>query len=234
MFKLIHNSLSVIIILVTSNLALNAACYTPPAYCTNISANNVGGYGMGIQNVTLNTVALPNQINNTTSAGNGAPIYFDYTSQQLVATSGATVNYSIKGPSGNPSYIRMYIDLNQDGTFGTSAPEMILSFPSVPTSGVGNIVTGTFTLPALGSGSYRIRFASDYQNNIPGPCGPLVYSAEVEDYSLLIPSATADVAATAHTSPGFYLTGNNVVGLQFTNTSNVTITTATIGYQLGA
>ncbi len=105
-------------------------CYSGgPSYCTNISANNVSNWQMGIRNVTLNTPAIPTQINNSTAGGAGSPIYFDYTNLVVLAASGGTVNYSIQGSTAYPTYIRLFVDLNQDGTFATSAPEMILSVP---------------------------------------------------------------------------------------------------------
>ncbi|MBK7958250.1 MAG: hypothetical protein IPK03_09105 [Bacteroidetes bacterium] len=211
-------------------------CYSGgPSYCTNITASNVASYGMGMQNVTLNTTAIPSQINNNTAAGSGSPIYFDYTSQVLNAPSGGTVNYSVRGPSGNASNIRMFIDYNNDGTFNTSGSELVLNLLNVPTSGIGNIVSGTFVLPTLSAGVYRIRFASDFQGvAVPAPCGPLTYSAEVEDYTLIVPSGTMDVSVAGIPNPGFFLTGNNTVAVRFLNLSNTTITTADIGYQLGA
>ncbi len=75
-----------LLLAVFTSIGVFAQGSAAPSYCTNITAANVAGYGMGIQNVTLNTSALPTQINNTTSPGNGTPIYFDYTSQVLRAS----------------------------------------------------------------------------------------------------------------------------------------------------
>ena len=108
-------SLSLVLLLTITLMSVRNAmanCYTGgPSYCTNITASNVSNYGMGIQNVTLNTSAIPVQINNTSLPGQGSPIYFDYTSQTLTAASGAVVNYSIKGGNSNQTKIRLFIDL---------------------------------------------------------------------------------------------------------------------------
>ena len=215
--------------------ALFSQCYSGgPSYCTNIAATNNSNYGMGIQNVTLNTSAIPVQINNTTSAGLGFPIYFDYTNMVLNAPSGGTVNYSIKGPTSNNCNIRMYIDYNNDGTFNTSGSELVLDLLNVTTAGGGQVVTGTFVLPTLSTGVYRIRVASDwFSAPVRAPCGPLQYSAEFEDYTLIVPSGSMDVSVAGIPNPGFFLTGNNTVAVRFLNLSNTTITTADIGYQLG-
>lgn len=202
-----------------------------PTYCTSISASNVGGYGMGIQNVTLNTSAVPTQINNTTSPGSGTPIYFDYTSQVLRASANETVNYSIKGGSSNQTLFRIYIDYNGDGTFATTSPELVYTSANLTTS--NTVVNGTFTIPStVTPKAYRIRIASDGQGNIPQPCGPLVYSAEIEDYTLIVPNTSVDVSASMFTSPSTFVVGNNTIGMRFHNLHSTTVTAADIGYQL--
>lgn len=202
-----------------------------PSYCTNITATNVGGFAMGTQNVTLNTSALPTQINNTTSAGSGTPIYFDYTSQVLRASANETVNFSIKGGSSNQTLFRIYIDYNGDGTFATTSPELVYTSANLTTA--NTVVNGTFTIPStVTPKAYRIRIASDGQGNIPQPCGPLVYSAEIEDYTLVVPNTSVDVSANMFTSPSLFVIGNNTIGMRFNNLHSTTVTTADVGYQL--
>jgi parallel beta-helix repeat protein len=220
-----------LLIAVLTSIGAMAQGTLAPSYCTSISAANVAGYGMGIQNVTLNTSALPTQINNTTSPGTGTPIYFDYTSQVLRASANETVNYSIKGGSSNQTLFRIYIDYNGDGTFATTSPELVYTSANLTTS--NTVVNGTFTIPStVTPKAYRIRIASDGQGNIPQPCGPLVYSADFEDYTLLIQNSSVDVSATMFTSPSLFVIGNNTIGLRFHNLHSTTVTSADIGYQL--
>lgn len=214
---------------------MQAQCFTPPSYCTAISATNVGGYGMGIQNVTLNTAAIPVQINNTTSPGSGSPIYFDYTSQILTATSGATVNYSIRGGTSNQTKIRLFIDFDNNGTFNTTpiataGGELVLDLANMTTP--NTVVSGTFTLPTLSAGIYRIRVASDGQGLIPPPCGPSFYSADYEDYTLMVASSTADAIVAGIIQPTVLAASPTVNSASFMvrNLTNVNMTSISAGY----
>ena len=203
---------------------LSAQCYTPPTYCTNITAGNIGGYGMGLAVVNINSGA----INNSTASGTGSPIYFDYTNLSFTTTASATVPFSITVGNSNQTTFRIYIDYNQDGTFNTTAPELVYTSPTTSASGV---VTNNFTVPSgQPSGLYRLRIASDF-TTAPNPCGPLTYSAEVEDYSMLIASASVDAMGVAHTSPNIFVVGNNSIGFSFRNLSSTPITTIDVGYQ---
>jgi hypothetical protein len=217
--------------------SIQSQCYTPPAYCTSISATNVGSYGMGIQNVTLNTAAIPAQINNTTSPGSGSPIYFDYTSQILTAASGAVVNYSIRGGTSNQTKIRLFIDFDNNGTFNTTpiataGGELVLDLANMTVA--NTTVSGTFTLPTLSAGSYRIRVASDGQGNIPPPCGPSFYSADYEDYTLMVASGTADALVTGILQPTVLNASPAINPVSFTvrNLTNATMTSISAGYMV--
>ncbi|OYU97032.1 MAG: hypothetical protein CFE21_01715 [Bacteroidetes bacterium B1(2017)] len=215
------------------NLELKAQCYTAPNYCTNITAANNANYGMGIQNVTLYTTAIPTQINNTTTAGTGTQIYFNYTSMIVRALAGDTVYFSVKGGSSNQTLFRIYLDYNNDGTFATTLPELV--YTSANLTAVNTIVTGFFIIPTtVTAGSYRVRVASDGQGLIPAPCGPITYSAEYEDYTLLVPASTPDLMSGVITQPASAIVGNNTVAFNFTNISTSTITSVDINYQLDA
>jgi parallel beta-helix repeat protein len=215
--------------------SIQSQCYTPPSYCTNITASNVSSYGMGIQNVTLNTAAIPVQINNTTSPGLGSPIYFDYTSQTLTAASGAVVNYSIRGGNSNQTKIRLFIDFDNNGTFNTTpiataGGELVLDLANMTVA--NTTVSGTFTLPTLSAGSYRIRVASDGQGIIPPPCGPTTYSADYEDYTLMVASGTADAIVTGILQPTVLAASPAINPVSFTvrNLTNTTMTSISAGY----
>ncbi|MFI5222343.1 MAG: GEVED domain-containing protein, partial [Bacteroidia bacterium] len=210
-----------------------AQCYQAPAYCTNIIANNNANYGMGIQNVSLGYSASNYLINNSTSPGTGTQIYFNYTNMVDTAYPGSTVYYSIKGGSSNQTQVRIYIDWNNDGTFNTSAPELVATLANMTVP--NTITTGTFVVPTSATvGVYRVRIASDGQGIIPLPCGPLTYSAEFEDYTLLIPASSVDAVSAGFTSPGMFIAGNNTIGFSFTNISSATLSSINIGYQLDA
>jgi hypothetical protein len=233
----LYSRILVVLVAFTSGFinSIQSQCYNPPTYCTSISATNVSNYGMGIQNVTLNTAAIPVQINNTTSPGSGSPIYFDYTSQTLTATSGAVVNYSIKGGNSNQTKIRLFIDFDNNGTFNTTpiataGGELVLDLANMTVA--NTVVSGTFTLPTLSAGSYRIRVASDGQGNIPPPCGPSFYSADYEDYTLMVASGTADAIVTGILQPTVLNASPAINPVSFTvrNLTNATMTSISAGY----
>ena len=185
---------------------------------------------MGIQNVTMYTSALPTQINNTTPGGTGTQIYFNYTNLIVRALAGDSIYYSIRVGNSNSTTFRIYIDYNNDGTFGTTTPELVFTSAQITANGV---VNGSFVLPTtLSAGSYRIRIASDGLNQLPSPCGPTFYSAEYEDYTILVPSSTADLISGTITQPASPIVGNNSVAFTFTNLSTVTITSVDVYYQL--
>lgn len=209
---------------------VKAQCFTPPTYCTGIGANNVGGYAMGFQNIKFGTTAVPLQINNTTPSGAGSPIYFNYTNLIVRAAASDTVFYTVQVGNGNSTTFRIFIDYNNDGTFGVVLPELVYTSAQITASG---LVSGFFVIPAtLSAGAYRIRMASDGLNQIPPPCGPSFYSAEYEDYTLLVPATTADLMSGAFTSPNAAIVGNNTVSFNVTNISTTTITSVDINYQL--
>lgn len=151
----------------------NAQCYSTPNYCTAITAANNANYGMGIQRVNLGTSVTPNQINNVTTAGQGTQIYFDYTSQIVRAAAGDSVYFLVRGGNSNQTLFRIYIDYDNNGTFATTAPELVFTSPNLTV--VNTDVTGSFVLPTtLTAGVYRIRVAS----------GPRLNSATLRTFNL--------------------------------------------------
>lgn len=212
----------------------NSQCFQAPNYCTGITAANNANYGMGIQIVNLGTSAVPAQINNVTTAGNGTQIYFNYTNMVVRAGAGDTVYFQIRGGSSNQTLFRIYIDYNSDGTFNTTTPELVYTSANITVP--NTTISGNFVVPStIATGTaYRLRVASDGQGLIPAPCGPLTYSAEYEDYTLLVPSTTADLMSGNITSPAGPIVGNNTVAFNFTNVSTATITSLDIYYQLDA
>ncbi|QJX49097.1 PKD domain-containing protein [Hymenobacter taeanensis] len=135
---------------------------------------------MGIFNVTLGG------INNSTLGGNEG--YKDYSCTQTAAlVVGADAPISIRTNSNADENVRVWIDLNNDGTFNATT-ELVFSSNNLRThTGTIRLPTGTVTGVRL-----RLRVASDYSNSpIPTPCSSPQYS-QTEDYSVL---ASASFAA---------------------------------------
>ncbi len=206
-------------VLMVSAVNSFSQCSTP-TYC-NGNVTNVANYGIGIANVTLGS-----GINNTTSATGAGPNYFDFTNLSVFASAGSTVSLSVTNGPSNSTGILMYIDYNQDGTFGTSAPELVWSSSTTTASAT---VTGSFVIPSGQSlGSYRIRVTGDYGGAISyNPC-QLNYG-EVEDYTLIIGNASPNVSAIS-SLPTTFAVGNNTVICTAKNLSTTTVTSMNFGY----
>ena len=166
--------------LLLAPLAGWAQCPPATSTCTPGSAPSSSfPFGMGILNVTLGT------INNTTPGVQDG--YRDY-----ACTIGATLtvgqNYSIsiRTNTGADETVRVWLDLNNDGTLNPTT-ELIFSSNST------RLHTGTISLPAgtvLGT-RLRLRVASDWDNSpVPMPCSTPLYS-QTEDYSVTVAANTA-------------------------------------------
>ena len=99
----------------------------------------------------MSNVTIGSSINNSTVATGAGPNYFDYTNLSVFASAGSTVSLSVTNGPSNSTGVLMYIDYNQDGTFGTSAPELVWQSSTYTASAT---VSGSFVIPsgqALGS-----------------------------------------------------------------------------------
>ena len=161
--------------------------------CTVGNYQNAAGAGIYFTNFT--TSGGDTNINNSTGFGNSSTLN-DYTSTQVVTTqAGNTINYSVSFARTNLIFYAIYLDSDGDGNF-TSLEYM----DGVGTgTGVGGTVTGSFTVPTLAEGTYRLRIVCDYyayeanyastQSGGCGGTGPLAGQTgygEVEDYALAV------------------------------------------------
>ncbi len=157
----------------------------PAAGCTHTRTAATGS-GIGITNVTLNTI-------NNTTAYDGA-VMNNYTCS---AATGLQINtnypISVMGGTFNTQWTRVYIDYNNNGVF-TDGGELVFS----PANGSGT-VSGNFTTPSSPTLStlLRMRVISDFTNTTPGPCTNVQYG-QSEDYGVYFinpgctpPTATA-------------------------------------------
>jgi len=161
---------------------------------------------MGIFNVTLGS------INNTTLGVTDG--YKDYAcTQNANLTLGSNVAFAVQTNPNVEENVRVWLDLNNDGSFNTTT-ELVFS-----SSGKGR-QTGTLTIPATATVGVRLRLrvAADYINSlVPTPCSTPEYS-QTEDYSVTLSANTA--APTAEFIAAQPLTCSGCV--QFTDqTQNV-------------
>ncbi|MBI3502183.1 MAG: DUF1573 domain-containing protein [Bacteroidetes bacterium] len=168
--------------------------------------------GMGIYNVTLNT------INNST--GNGIDGYKDYTStQNTILVPGKIYTLSVQTGTSYNEYVEAWIDYNNDGVF-QSGEQIMNNLNSLPNA----IHTGTFIVPtsAVKNKAVRMRIASDYQfSSIPTSCSNEQYG-QAEDYTIKLLGWLAVAPNTGTVTPS----SSNTVAVTF-NSSGLSVGTYT-------
>lgn len=165
------------------SLSLADAKSTPGSYCVPTFVDC--GDGDMITNVTIGSIN-----NSTTCSTNG---YGDYTNLSTAVQPGQTVPVSVTVGSGFFEKVSIWVDWNRNEKFDPSERM------TEPANGLGGgtasgaALTGTIAVPASASpGAYRMRVmaeATGEANNAPSnPCLENHYG-EVEDYTLVVPSA---------------------------------------------
>ncbi|WP_431167387.1 GEVED domain-containing protein [Tenacibaculum halocynthiae] len=135
--------------------------------------------GTRVQYEWISGVKVGSFINNS-----DAQKYSDFTSKTISLGTGSSTEITLTpGHSGTAykEYFKVWIDYNQDGTFGTDE----VAFDAG--SGSTTAVTGTIEVPASAkSGNTRMRVSMKY-NTAPNSCGS-IGDGEVEDYTVSINS----------------------------------------------
>jgi PKD repeat protein len=200
------------------NLQVNAQTYCTPTVTT--SAN----YQCGISNVVLGTLT------NNTGTPVPANFYTNFTAMSTTVHACSPVNYALTSGPGNNTNFVMWIDWNKDGTFNTSAPELITISGQWPPN---SVYPGSFNIPVgTAAGSYRVRIAGDLNAAVPAPC-LLNSTGDIEDYTLIVAAPTGtDIAMSGKLSPAYFSIGNNSLIVTVQNRGATTLTSATVGYQL--
>ncbi len=162
--------------------------YAAPTAGCAITRSTATTSGIGITNVTLNTIN-----NNTVYDG---AVMNDYTCSNVTLLSANTLyNISVTVGAFNSQWVRVYIDYNGNGQF-TDSGELIFA----PANGTG-ARTGSFTTPVAPMANVlrRMRVISDFLNTTPGPCTTPIQYGQVEEYGIvfLAPLNTAPVLNTA-------------------------------------
>ncbi|MBI3235250.1 MAG: hypothetical protein HYZ42_14645, partial [Bacteroidetes bacterium] len=192
-----------------------------PAYCTKTFSNL--GAELGITNVTIGT------INNTTTAPTtGTTNNYTSLSTDIQRKSSQTIQVQT-GTYTYYNHMSVYIDYNQDGTFGTG--EKVAEQVTYTAGGSQYNFSNTFTVPCTALlGTTRMRVINQYNTAATGvpytdnPCGttPSTTYGEIEDYtvnitdnSLTYVSSTAITPSTLAVSPGS--ANNEILKIQVIN-----------------
>lgn len=206
-----------LVVLIVQPALLQAQNYCVP------TATNVANYQCGIRNVTFGSIS------NNTGTPQSNNYYNDY-SQSFITTAspGNVINYNLQAGPGNNTRFSIFIDWNQDGTFGVGTSEQVVL------SGVVNANAtygGSFQVPvSQAAGVYRVRIVGDLGSQTINPCN-LNYTGDIEDYTLMVTSPSVDIVAVS--TPTVPVLGNNTVELKVANiSSGTTINTYEIGYRI--
>ena len=175
-------------------------------YCSSASTNVNDEY---ISRVQLNTI----------DNSSGAQFYSDFTAISTTLTKGdqytITITPTWTGTIYNEAY-SVWIDYNKDGDFSDAGEQVYTQGPTTATP-----VSGNFTIPSGAvETSTRMRVSMKY-NGIPTECETFTWG-EVEDYTVIIESATPDT-----TPPVITLNGSSPVDLNVGDTYTELGATAT-------
>lgn len=205
---------------------------TTLTYCTS-----TGGTSDGITNVTFAG------INNTTS-GTGGP-YTDYTSGTAAAViQGSTYPITVKVNTGGSytNYQTVWIDWNQNGSFADAGETYQIGTATNVTNGSSSSCPYSITVPPGATlGSTRMRVQSKYNSYNTSSC-ETGFDGEVEDYTVVVSSASPHFTISPTTLSGFtYVFGAGpsasqsytISGTSLTGSGNITISGST-DYQVSS
>ncbi|HLF52297.1 GEVED domain-containing protein [Flavobacterium sp.] len=180
---------------------------TSSTYCTP-------SFGNGVEPITNVTFA---GINNTTTNVLGGSSLENFCITGTVLQGSATNVISIKGnTAGNmPNYIRVYIDWDQNGTFGNVANEIYDLGTITNSSGIDAItLTGNIAVPAAATlGNTKMRVMKKFNAYPTGPCQTGAGYGQAEDYLINITLTSACTTPTAQpTTLSLTPTGSTITG----------------------
>lgn len=160
---------------------------------------------------TLNAGPVEVKFNDMTATSDGGYtadgnlVYIDRSCiQRANVNAGQTYSLSVS-TTGGAQRVRVYIDYNNDGIFGTTAPELVYSHDG---SSFNELHAANITIPSTGVVTcvpLRMRVVSDRTAaNVPTPCGALT-TGQAEDFSVNVMGAsntgTISIALTGGTNP---------------------------------
>lgn len=172
---------------VAKSLTILPSSY-PSGHCTTANTNTGtgGNFGMGIFNVTLNS------LNSSTNGTNPDGAFSDSTCNLVATLSAASNTINITVGTTNAQQIQAWIDFNNDGTFSTPSERIANSI-----SGVNGLQSFNFTIPNLPPPNatvtntlLKMRVMDDFVGAAtPTPCVTPTYG-QSENYGIIIlPSA---------------------------------------------
>lgn len=155
---------------------------TPGAQCTNFSRSGPTGYGIGITNVSLESI-------NYNSLADDVVYEDNVCSENVILEPNTQYNLSITVGNANAQWVYAYIDFNNNNSF-TDNGELIFSTNSE--TGTINTTFTTPTSPNLNE-LLRMRVITDFAGaTSPSPCTTTLGYGQVEDYGVIITQACSE------------------------------------------
>ncbi|NVO04101.1 MAG: hypothetical protein HXX09_15500, partial [Bacteroidetes bacterium] len=203
----------------TSNAIYETMNTLANCYCTNTNTTST--------TYMINNFSITGGITNITNNGSGFSTngYGNFTAMTAGQVIGSSVNfYTDFLPSGYTYGVGIWIDWNQNGSFGDAGEQVYLSGAYVSSA------TGTITVPAGAiAGNTRMRVVANYLSTAPTACTGSG-TTECEDYTfnVIIPTG-----CTGTPAPGNTISSANPIctGVNFTLSLQNTPTSSGITYQ---
>jgi trimeric autotransporter adhesin len=192
----------------------------PATYCTPTFTD-------GVEPITNVTFA---GINRTTSNALGGSSLESFTDTATVTQGSATNAISVKGnTSGNyTDNFRVYIDWDQNGTYGNNANEIYDIGTLTNSTGIdAKVVIGNIIVPITALlGTTAMRVMKRYNGYPTGPCQTGSGWGQTEDYVVNVIASVPPTIASLGASSGCVGSSINING---TNLTGATASTVTIG-----
>jgi hypothetical protein len=201
---------------------LDVAGYTPRTYCTPAmtSASATGDY---IKSFTFGNISNLN-------TPDAASDYTYYSGLTANVTAGNPVNLTLMAGGTSSTYaeqFRIWIDLNQNGTF--EATESVFNTTTATYS--PTVVSGSATIPVTAyNGITRMRVEARY-NTTPGTgegCAGGSQWGEYEDYNVNISGGTSNPGFTYSWTPATFLSDASIANPMATNATGTTTYTVSV------
>jgi hypothetical protein len=199
--------------------ALNPAGNRKIDYCGSLYTVGCGNYG--IQSVSIGTSGVV--LNHTATGCTGGLNFADFTGLTINMTSGSTYPFSITNTNGlsfSTGGLGIWIDFNQNGSYG-DANEFVGSASGQPYNGSTSDIpyTGNLVLPAVASGSYRMRIklTENVTQTLGSSCTP-DNSGETHDY--LVTIAGGSVCSAPSTQASSFTAGSITASSASVNWTN--------------
>lgn len=175
-------------------------CLDLTVYCAPVPEWNSINYGVYINSFI--TSGGETNISNTDSSFSAAG-YGNFSDTHSVSQyEGGSISFSVVRANVNPTGLRIWLDWNNDGIFNNDSSEIVYTSPET----FVETHSGSFTVPAVEVGNYRMRVMVMYDELNIDSCQTNFFG-ETEDYTLTVLLAPSNCLAYTIWSSGSWSNG---------------------------